>query len=57
MTEFLSMGGYGFYIWTSWLIAFVLMFSLVINSIVKRKKMLNKISQQDARQKLRQGSS
>lgn len=33
MTEFLSMGGYGLYVWTSWGVGIVLMLALLIQSI------------------------
>ena len=39
MSEFLYMGGYGFYVWGSYLIASVVMVGEVV-SVVKRRKSL-----------------
>lgn len=39
MSEFLYMGGYGFYVWGSYLIALVVMVGEVV-SVVKRRKSL-----------------
>ncbi len=33
MSEFLSMGGYGFFVWTSWGVGAVLMIGLPVQSI------------------------
>ena len=39
MSEFFSMGGYGFYVWGSYLIALVVMVGEVV-SVLKRRKSL-----------------
>ncbi|MDF1719280.1 MAG: heme exporter protein CcmD [Minwuia sp.] len=33
MSEFLSMGGYGLYVWTSWGVGIALMIALLIQSV------------------------
>ncbi|MEK6279685.1 MAG: heme exporter protein CcmD [Acidobacteriota bacterium] len=39
MSEFFSMGGYGFYVWGSYLVALVLMAGEVV-TVLKRRKSL-----------------
>ncbi len=52
-SEFLSMGGYGFYVWTSWGIALVTMSFLVIRAISKRRSILKNLSDQAVREQFK----
>jgi heme exporter protein D len=48
-SEFFSMGGYGFYVWGSYLCALILLGGEVI-SLMRRKKSLAKRADRDPRQ-------
>ncbi len=45
MTDFFSMGGYGFYVWSSYIIFFAIICSVFIMNLVKlnekKKKLIN----------------
>jgi len=45
-SEFLNMGGYGFYIWTSYILTAVLCIALYLSARVRRKTLLQQISMQ-----------
>jgi heme exporter protein D len=45
-SEFFSMGGYGFYVWGSYLVALVLMGGEVL-LVIKRRKALSRSSDRD----------
>ena len=44
LNEFLNMGGYAFYVWTSYGIALVVLLVNVILPLLQRKKLLRKIA-------------
>lgn len=44
-SEFLHMGGYGFYVWLSYGFTAILLIALVINSKRKEKQLFGKINQ------------
>ena len=44
LNEFLNMGGYGFYVWTSYGIALIVLLLNVILPLRQRKKLLNGIA-------------
>ena len=44
LTEFFHMGGYGFYVWTSYGLAMIVLLLNVILPIRQRKKLLNDIA-------------
>jgi heme exporter protein D len=48
-TEFFNMGGYGPYIWSSFLIAFVVMTGLALQSWMDLKKQKRLVSELEAR--------
>jgi heme exporter protein D len=52
ITEFFAMGGYAFYVWSSFGISFVLMLFGILRSIHRHKKVKNKIKQAIVRQKI-----
>jgi len=49
--EFLAMGGYGFYVWTSYAIAFVVLILNVIIPMFQRKKFLRELALKQKRAK------
>ena len=52
---FLSMGGYGFYVWLSFGVSAALILALVFNSIINHKQVIKNIaSRQQREDKLRQ---
>ena len=44
LNEFLHMGGYGFYVWTSYGIALVILLANMIAPLRQRRKILNDIA-------------
>ncbi|MGV2873250.1 heme exporter protein CcmD [Colwellia sp. E150_009] len=54
-SDFLAMGGYGFYVWLSFGISAALILVLIFNSILSHKQVLKNIASQQLREnKLRQ---
>lgn len=51
--EFLAMGGYGFYVWTSYGIAFVVLLLNVVIPLIQRKRFLRELALKQKRQFLR----
>ncbi|NOR69062.1 MAG: heme exporter protein CcmD [Methylomarinum sp.] len=49
--EFLAMGGYGFYVWTSYAIAFVVLLLNVIVPMIQRKQLLRQLALKQKRAK------
>jgi len=49
--EFLAMGGYGFYVWTSYAISFVVLLLNVIVPMVQRKQLLRELALKQKRAK------
>lgn len=50
LADFFAMGGYGFYVWLAYGISFLGLFVLIINTLVKRKKILKAVNQRIARE-------
>ena len=42
--EFLAMGGYGFYVWTAYAIAFVVLVLNIVLPIMQRKRVLRQLA-------------
>ncbi len=42
--EFLAMGGYGFYVWTSYAIGFVVLVLNIIIPLMQRKQLLRELA-------------
>ncbi len=51
LADFFAMGGYGFYVWLAYGISFLGLLVLIINTLVKRKKILKAVNQRIAREK------
>jgi len=49
--EFLAMGGYGFYVWTSYAISFVVLLLNVIVPMAQRKQLLRELALKQKRAK------
>lgn len=49
--EFFAMGGYAFYVWTSYGITFVLLLYLGVNPTLQRKKFMRQLALQKLRTK------
>ncbi len=47
--EFLHMGGYGFYVWSSYGIAGAMLGGMLVNSIVLRRRLLAEIARRARR--------
>ena len=45
MSEFLSMGGYGIYVWPSYLIVAVVLYGNVVAAKVRRKNIIREIEE------------
>jgi heme exporter protein D len=50
VSEFFNMGGYGFYVWTSYGLALVLMVAAFIPSILQERKLIQRISRRIRRE-------
>lgn len=49
-SDFIAMGGYGFYVWLSYGLTFLVLVILIINSMAKKNKILKNVEQRLARE-------
>jgi heme exporter protein D len=49
IADFFAMGGYGFYVWLSYGVSFLSLAILIINTVSKRKQILNNVNKRVAR--------
>lgn len=49
--EFLAMGGYGFYVWTAYAIAFVVLLLNIVLPLMQRKQLLRQLALKQKRNK------
>lgn len=49
-SDFISMGGYGFYVWLAYGVSLLSVLCLIINTTYKRKKILTHVAQRLARE-------
>ncbi len=49
--EFFAMGGYAFYVWTSYALCLVVLLANIILPIVQRKKLLRELALKQQRQR------
>jgi len=49
LTEFLHMGGYAFYVWTSYGLALVILVANVIGPMLQRRKLLSDFARRERR--------
>ncbi|MEH6452198.1 MAG: heme exporter protein CcmD [Psychromonas sp.] len=58
IADFFAMGGYGFYVWLAYGISLLSLAILIINTVVKRKQILNNVNKRVARgQRIRQAKN
>ena len=50
ISEFIAMGGYGFYVWLSYGLTFLALIILIINSVAKKNKILKEVEQRYLRE-------
>ncbi len=49
MKEFFHMGGYGFYVWTSYGIALLILLANLLSPILLKKKLLRELARREQR--------
>jgi heme exporter protein D len=49
MKEFFHMGGYGFYVWTSYGIALLVLLANLLSPILLKKKLLSELARREKR--------
>ncbi|MFQ5642583.1 MAG: heme exporter protein CcmD [Thiogranum sp.] len=49
MSEFLHMGGYGFYVWLSYGIALLVLLANVLSPVLLKKKLLRELARREQR--------
>jgi len=49
MKEFFHMGGYGFYVWTSYGIALLILVANLLSPILLKKKLLSQLARREKR--------
>lgn len=50
-SEFIAMGGYGFYVWLAYAVSLFSVIALITHSVVTRNKILTQVEQQLQREK------
>jgi heme exporter protein D len=50
ISDFIAMGGYGFYVWLSYGLTFLVLLILVVNSVAKKNKILKNVAQRLSRE-------
>jgi len=51
-SEFFNMGGYAFFVWTSYALTFVVVIANIVSPIVQRKKVISRIKRTIRREQL-----
>lgn len=57
VSDFLNMGGYGFYVWLSYGLSFLSIMGLVIQSIISKKNLIKEIKREQQRSQYQQNHS
>lgn len=57
VSDFLNMGGYGFYVWLSYGLSFLSIIGLVIQSIISKKNLIKEIKREQQRLQYKQTHS
>ena len=52
LKEFFDMGGYGFYVWSSYGIAMIVLLANVLSPILQRRKLLARLARRTRRERL-----
>ncbi len=53
-SEFFNMGGYAFFVWTSYALTFIVLVANIISPIMQRKKIITRIKRAIKREQLQQ---
>jgi len=51
-SEFFNMGGYAFFVWTSYALTFIIVVANIISPIMQRKKVISRIKRAIKREQL-----
>ena len=54
-SEFFNMGGYAFYVWTSYALTFIVVVGNIISPIMQRKKVIKRIKRAIKRENIELG--
>ncbi|MFZ7274211.1 heme exporter protein CcmD [Avibacterium avium] len=49
VSDFLNMGGYGFYVWLSYGVSFLAIAGLILQGVMSKKKLINEIKREQQR--------
>ncbi|MFZ7304616.1 heme exporter protein CcmD [Avibacterium avium] len=49
VSDFLNMGGYGFYVWLSYGVSFLAITGLILQGVMSKKKLINEIKREQQR--------
>ncbi len=55
--EFFDMGGYAFFVWTSYGLAFIVIVANIVSPIMQRKKIISRIKRAIKRENIEQANS
>ncbi|GMR01469.1 MAG: heme exporter protein CcmD [Gammaproteobacteria bacterium] len=55
--EFFDMGGYAFFVWTSYGLAFIVIVANIVSPIMQRKKVISRIKRAIKRENIEQANS
>jgi heme exporter protein D len=56
-SEFFNMGGYAFFVWTSYALTLIVVVANVVSPIMQRKKVITRIKRAIKREKLQQNNT
>lgn len=57
MSEFLAMGGYAFYVWTSYGFFAIVMLWITLSPIIRKRTLLRELSDRKAREAIKRGTT
>ncbi|MFU2047581.1 heme exporter protein CcmD [Avibacterium volantium] len=49
VSDFLNMGGYGFYVWLSYGVSFLVIAGLILQGVMSKKKLISEIKREQQR--------
>lgn len=57
MRQFLYMGGYAFYVWTSYALAFIVLMANLLNPILRERRLMRDLARKSRRARTATGRS
>lgn len=51
-SEFFHMGGYAFYVWTSYLLTFIIVIANIVSPVIQRRKVIARIKRSLKREQI-----